>query len=167
MNKTLRFFCIPTFLLVAAGGYSAIHAQTAKVLENNQTSVLSGQSGLLDPSRFSVRHGLNFGMSSTGGSGVKSQSLYTTMLQYKFNAPITLNLNFGFPLHSSYASGMNLNEENVTSAEYFRSLPLDFSLTWQPWQNTLMRIHVERNTAPQFQPRRITPFMSDRIFESW
>lgn len=141
----------------------SVQAQTEAAYE---TSSLGGAntSALLDPSRFSIHHGLNFGMSSDGSSGLKSQSLYTTMLQYRFHAPVTLNLNFGFPLHSTYDYGMNLNEETVTSTEYFRSMPLDFSLTWQPTQNMMMRVRVERNTTSTYQHRSMIPFMDDRIF---
>ncbi|MBN2038212.1 MAG: hypothetical protein JW768_15835 [Chitinispirillaceae bacterium] len=89
--------------------------------------------GLLDPSRFSVSHSMSFGMSSgTGSSSLQSQSFYSTMMQYKFAAPLTLNLNFSMPIHSSYSPHQNLTSGNLQSFDYFRNMPFDVSLSWKP-----------------------------------
>lgn len=71
--------------------------------------------GFLDPSRFSIHHSLSFGMGAAGGSSLQSQSLYSTMLTYRFSQPVTLNLNFGFPLFSTFSSTQNLTAQNIRS----------------------------------------------------
>jgi hypothetical protein len=74
-----------------------------------------------------------FGMLSGGGSSsIQSQSFYSTMLQYRFAAPVTLNLNFGLPIHSTFSPYQNLTGENMQSLNYFKNIPFDVSLTWQP-----------------------------------
>jgi hypothetical protein len=89
--------------------------------------------GLLDPSRFTVSHSMSFGMASGGGaSSLQSQSFYSTMMQYKFTAPVTLNLNFAMPIHSSYSQYQNLTSQNLQSFGYFRNMPFDVSLSWKP-----------------------------------
>jgi len=91
--------------------------------------------GFLDPSRFSIHNSMSFGMASASGSSLQSQGLYSTMLTYKFSQPLTLNLNFGFPLFSTFSAGQNLNAQNITSAEYFRNMPVDVSLAWKATDN--------------------------------
>ena len=104
--------------------------------------------GFFDPSRLTINHAISFGMfSSSQTSGLKSQSLYTTMMTYKFSQPVTLNVNFGFPIHSTFSSGMNLNPENIESLEYFKNMPFDASLLWQPSEKFAMQIRVVRNPA--------------------
>ena len=101
-----------------------------------------------DPSRLTVNHALSFGMFSTAQtSGLKSQSLYTTMMTYKFSQPVTLNVNFGFPIHSTFSSEMNFNPDNIESLEYFKNMPIDASLLWQPSEKFAMMIRVIRNPA--------------------
>lgn len=116
-------------------------------------STSSEQKGnsLFDPSRLSIQHSLSFGMASASGvSDLKSQSLYTTMLQYKFSAPVTINLNFSLPIHSTFSSVQNLTPNNLSSFEYFKNLPFNFSLNWQPTQNMLFHINVSRITANNY-----------------
>jgi hypothetical protein len=102
-------------------------------------------SGLLDPSRFTVSHSMSFGMASGGvSSSLQSQSFYSTMMQYKFTAPVTLNLNFAMPIHSTYAQQQNLTSNNLQSFDYFRTMPFDVSLSWKPsdrFQFNLSIIH--------------------------
>lgn len=106
---------------------------------------------LFDPSRLSIQHSLSFGMASaTGVSDLKSQSLYTTMLQYKFTAPVTINLNFSLPIHSTFSSSQNLTPNNLSSMEYFKNVPFNFSINWQPTQNMLFHINVSRITASSY-----------------
>jgi hypothetical protein len=106
---------------------------------------------LFDPSRLSIQHSLSFGMASASGvSDLKSQSLYSTMLQYKFTAPVTINLNFSLPIHSTFSSSQNLTPNNLSSMEYFKNIPFNFSVNWQPTQNMLFQISVSRITANSF-----------------
>ncbi|MBN1761320.1 MAG: hypothetical protein JW863_23555 [Chitinispirillaceae bacterium] len=110
-----------------------------------------GLAGLLDPSRFSIRHSVSFGaMSSTGVNGLQSQSLYTTMMRYQFAAPVTLNLNFGLPIHSTLSSAQNLNSSNLQSLDYFKSMPFEMSLSWQPSQNTLLQLNIVKAPAGSY-----------------
>jgi hypothetical protein len=101
--------------------------------------------GLFDPSRLSIRNSVSFGaMSSNGVSGLKSQSLYTTMMQYQFVAPVTLNLNFSLPIHSTFSQANNLSASNLQSLDYFKNMPFEMSLSWQPTKNTLFRFSVSK-----------------------
>jgi len=127
--------------LIVCFAFTAILAQSEEAYNLNGTT--AGQ-GLLDPSRFSLRQSMSFGMGSSNSSGLKSQSLYSTMMQYEFNAPVTLNLNFSLPIHSTFSSSQNLTSGNIQSMEYFNSIPIDVSLTWQPRDNLLMRFSVIR-----------------------
>lgn len=107
--------------------------------------------GLFDPSRFSIHHSLSFGaMSSSGVSNLQSQSLYTTMMQYQFTAPVTLNLNFGLPIHSTLSSAENLTAGNLQSLDYFKSMPMEMSLSWQPTQNTLLQFNIVKAPAGSY-----------------
>ena len=114
-------------LLIAV---SLVAGQTAATPD--QTPGVKGL-GLTEPSPLSVHHSLSFGMSSGGGSSsLQSQSFYSTMLQYRFSAPVTLNLNFSLPLYSSYSPYQNLSTKNMQSLDYFKSVPFDVSLNWKP-----------------------------------
>ncbi len=105
------------------------------------------KTSFLDPSRFTINHSISFGMlSSSQTSGLKSQSLYTTMLSYKFSQPVTLNLNFSLPIHSTYSSELNLNMENIESLDYFKNMPFDASIIWQPKENFTLQLSIIRNT---------------------
>jgi hypothetical protein len=106
--------------------------QTQDAYDQDEGSV-KGIKGLLDPSRLTISHAMSFGMASGGGSSnLQSQSFYSTMMQYKFTAPVTLNLNFAMPIHSSYSQYQNLNSQNLQSFDYFRNMPFDVSLSWKP-----------------------------------
>ena len=104
--------------------------------------------GLLDPAKFSIHHSLNFGMGAGMGSSMQSQGLYATLLTYQFSQPLTLTMNFGFPLYSTFSPYQNLNQQNLTSTQYFKNMPLDFSMLWKPSNNLLFQLNVVRN--PQF-----------------
>jgi hypothetical protein len=99
--------------------------------------------GFLDASRFSIHNSLSFGMASASGYSLQSQGLYSTMLSYRVSQPITLNLNFGFPLFSTFSAGQNLTSQNITSAEYFRNMPLAASLSWKATDNMFFLLSVE------------------------
>ena len=139
---------ILTIICVAGIGFSQSEdAYSSGGAEKKAT----GLAGLLDPSRFSVRHSMSFGaMSSTGQSGLQSQSLYTTMMRYQFAAPVTLNLNFGLPIHSTLTSAQNLTTNNLQSLDYFRSIPFEMSLSWQPTQNTLLQLNIVKASANNY-----------------
>jgi hypothetical protein len=104
--------------------------------------------GLLDPSRLSIHHSLSFGMGAAPGMSMQSQGLYSTLLTYQFSQPVTLHLNFGFPLYSTFSPYGNLNQKNVASMEYFKNMPLDLSLSWKPSSNLFLQLNIVRN--PQY-----------------
>jgi hypothetical protein len=116
------------------------------------------KSGLLDPSRFTLHHSVSFGMSTSNSSSLKSQSLYTTMLQYEFSKPVTLNLDFSLPVHSTYNSAHNLSRENIESMEYLRNIPFGAHLTWEPADNLKMRLSVVRHTGAENPAYYHTPY---------
>ncbi len=130
------------FLLFILIFCSTVIAQTKDAYETDNTS----KKGLLDPSHFSMHNSVSLGMASSGSSGLKSQSLYSTMLQYKFHAPVTVNLNFGLPIHSTISSAQNLNVNNLQSMEYFKNMPISASFSWQPTEKMLFQFNFERNT---------------------
>ncbi len=125
------------FAIMAAG-------QDAQAYKSSGDSL---KGGFLDPSRFSVHNAMSFGMASAGGSSLQSQGLYSTMLTYKFSQPITLNMNFGLPLFSTFAAGQNLTAQNLTSAQYFRNMPIDVSLAWKPTDNMFFLLSLEHAPA--------------------
>jgi len=159
MLKITRSLAIVGILAVS------LAAQTEQAYEQDEAEE---SRSLLDPSRFTVHHSLSFGMSSSSNSSLKSQSLYTTMIQYRFAKPVTLNLNFGLPLHSTYSSERNLNWDNVESLEYFKSMPFDVALTWQPREDMLFRLSVSKYSTEDYQSRFLdTPYFYNVLSESW
>lgn len=114
----------------------------------NSTDSSGQKGGLIDLSKLSVHHSLSFGMGTVVGSSLQSQSLYNTMLTYQFSQPVTLNLNFGLPIFSTFSSAQNLTAKNISSADYFKSMPVDVSLSWKPSNNLFFQINVVRN--PQY-----------------
>ncbi len=98
--------------------------------------------GLLDPSRLKVSHSMSFMAGGSSVADVKSQSIYSTMLQYKFNAPVVLSLNFNMPIHSTFNRYNNLTSDNLSSLDYFRNMPIDASVTWMPKENLMFRVSV-------------------------
>ena len=144
--KTKNIFFIIAALLLTVAFVS--YGQTVDGYEETEET----GKGLFDPSRLTVRHALSFGaFSSSNISGLKSQSLYTTMMTYQFSKPVTLNFNVGLPIHSTFSSEMNLNPDNIQSMEYFQNIPFDASLLWQPSENFAMQIRVMRGT-PYYSP---------------
>lgn len=109
--------------------------------------------GFFDPSKLSVQHSLSFGASSSSQfSGLKSQSLYSTMLTYQFSSPLTLNFNFSLPIHSTYSSAYNLNTDNLQSMEYFKNIPFDATLLWQPSEKFAMQISISKGYGYYYSP---------------
>jgi|GEM_PF-1511890 len=149
--------------------FSISFAQTESAYDTDNGST-AAKKGMLDPSRFSMQNSLSFGMASgmNSSSNLKSQSLYTTMLQYQFAAPITVNLNFGLPIHSTVSSAQNLTSSNLQSLDYFKSMPLSASLTWQPTANMQFQLNIERNTYSNYFYGNTFPgtnFFRGSIFE--
>lgn len=124
-----------------------ILAQTKDAYETNDSS----KAGILDPAHFSMHNSVSFGMaSSSGSSGLQSQSLYSTMLKYQFNAPVTVRLNFGLPIHSTISSAQNLTRDNIESLEYFKNMPISASLTWQPTPKMLFSLNFAKNVYSNY-----------------
>lgn len=152
---------IKVLLLVISLSCCMVFAQTKEAYDTDGGSG-SSRHGLLDPSHFSMQNSLSFGMASySGASDLKSQSLYTTMLQYRFHAPVTVNLNFGLPIHSTVSSAKNLNYGNIKSMDYFKSMPISASFTWQPLENMLFHINIERNTYDNYFYNDAFPWYSN------
>ncbi len=119
------------FIVTLLFTVSLVFAQSKTAYD--QTSDSTKDKGLIDPSRLTVSHSMSFGMLSGGGySSLQSQSFYSTMLQYRFAAPVTLNLNFSLPIHSSFSPYQNLTAQNMQSLNYFKNIPFDVSLSWKP-----------------------------------
>jgi hypothetical protein len=126
MKKTCLFLSLAVFCTPVA-------SQTKTDFESTQQSDSSKLLGLIDRSRLSVSHSMSFGMmSGSGSSNLQSQSFYSTMMQYRFAAPVTLNLNFSLPIHSTFSPYQNLTGENMQSLNYFKNIPFDVSFTWKP-----------------------------------
>jgi len=122
--------------------------------------------GLLDPSRFSISHSMSFMAGGSRVSDVKSQSLYSTMMQYKFNAPVVLSLNFDMPIHSTFNQYSNLTEDNLSSMDYFRNMPIDASVTWMPSERFMMRVSVLK--LPEHGPFHHGSFYRpERYYRGW
>jgi hypothetical protein len=99
------------------------------------------------------------------GSSLQSQGLYATMLTYQFSRPLTLNLNFGFPLFSSFSPYQNLNQHNVASTEYFKNMPIDVSLSWKPTSNLFFQLNVVRNPQYDYFSGMSYPFYYRSMFD--
>jgi hypothetical protein len=137
------------FLLIVATLCSTVLAQTKESYETG--SGTQSQKGFLDPTHFTVSNSMSFGMSSnSGNSSLKSQSLYSTMMQYRFTSPVTVSLNFGLPIHSTISSAQNLTTDNIQSMEYFKNMPLSASLSWKPTERMLFQVSFERNTYENY-----------------
>lgn len=150
--RTLIALAIFTFV-----GVNAVSAQTTAAYKQQTSSI----GGLFDPAKFSMNQMVSFGMVASGSSSLKSQSLYTTMMQYKVAEPLTLRLNFSLPIHSTANAAQNLTPTNIESAEYFKNMPFDASLSWQPYNNLLMQVRVVRTVQTVADP--LSPFINDYI----
>lgn len=144
MKKSICLFAIIAL-------FSVVNLAFGQTVEAYNDDGEKKKTGFLDPSRFSMNHSVSFGMASSSQySGLKSQSLYTTMMTYKFSQPVTLNLNFGLPIHSTFSSAHNLSSENLQSLDYFKSMPINASLTWRPSENFAIQVGVMRNVGASY-----------------
>lgn len=108
---------------------------------------------LFDPSRLTVNNSVSFGAMTGGGAGsLQSQSLYTTMMRYQFTKPVTLNLNFSLPIHSTFSPMQNLNQGNLQSLDYFKSVPFEMSLSWKPTENTSLHFSIVKPAGNGYYP---------------
>ena len=121
--------------------------------------------GLLDPSRFSVNHSMSFMAGGSRVADVKSQSVYSTMFQYRFNAPVVLSLNFDMPIHSTFNPYNNFTADNLSSLDYFRNMPIDATIAWQPAQNFMLRVSVIRQPESSYFYNGF--YRSDRFFRGF
>jgi|GEM_PF-1959481 len=147
------------FLVLLAAG--TLFAQSEGAF-GPQPAGHSESAGLLDPSRVSVNHAMSFSAGGPSFSNMRSQSIYSTMFQYRFDAPVVLRLNFDMPLHSTFNSAMNLNEDNISSMDYFRNMPIDASLSWQPAHNLMFTVAVMKQPyyySPYSFYRQPSPFL--------
>jgi len=143
MKTLLPSITIVLFLSLSAFG------QTKDAYEQPEGKTNTAKS-LLDPSRFDIHHAMSFGASTSTGSSLKSQSLYTSMIQYKFAQPVTLNLNFSLPIFSTYNKAQNLTTQNIQSMEYFKNMPFDATLSWKPKENLMLQLSIIRRTANDY-----------------
>lgn len=128
MKKTAFFFF--SMVIFCAPAMSQTKTDYSSAGDSTKSSRLLG---LFDPSRLSVSHSMSFGMlSGSASSSIQSQSFYSTMLQYRFAAPVTINLNFSLPIHSTFSPYQNLTTQNMQSLNYFKNIPFDVSLSWKP-----------------------------------
>jgi hypothetical protein len=84
--------------------------------------------------------------------------MYNTMLAYQFALPVTVTLNFGLPIYSSFSPAQNLTASNLTSAEYFKNMPIDLSLSWKPLNNLFFQLNVVRNPQYDYFSEMYPPF---------
>ncbi len=133
------------FAVVILAAALSIFAQSESAYEDdNSSSDSSSSTSLLDLSRLSVSHSMSFSMGGSQFSDLKSQSLYSTMMTYRFNAPLELSLNFALPIHSTFNTNQNFNQENIQSLDYFKNVPFDVSLSWKPTENLTLRFSAMR-----------------------
>lgn len=95
----------------------------------------SGRSniGLLDPSKVSISHNVQFGF-STGGDQSVAQGLYATNIGYRLSNPVTLNVMLGAQ-RTNYMGNSPLSG-NIDS--FFGGVSLDY----QPSRNFRMNFSV-------------------------
>lgn len=121
--------------------------------------------GLLNPSRLKISHSMGFMAGGSRMADIKSQSIYSTMLQYKFNAPVVLSLNFNMPIHSTFNPYNNLTTDNLSSLDYFRNMPIDASIAWMPTQNLLFRVSVIKQPDVGYFYNGL--YAPDRFYRGW
>ncbi|MDR0305207.1 MAG: hypothetical protein LBI42_00020 [Chitinispirillales bacterium] len=166
MKKSIKNTVI--FGLLSA---AALFAQSEGAFEREGSASASAPAGLLDPSRITVNHSMSFAAGGSRMSDIKSQSVYSTMFQYKFDAPVVLRLNFDMPLHSTFNSAQNFTGDNLASMDYFRNMPVDASISWQPSRNFMLSLAVikQPESYSYFSNRSffMNSFRSDRYRTSF
>jgi hypothetical protein len=120
---------------------------------------------LLDPSRLTINHSMSFYAGGSQVSDVKSQSMYSTMFQYKFNAPVVLSLNFDMPIHSTFNQHSNFTSDNLSSLDYFRNIPIDAAVTWMPTDKFMLGVRIMK--MPESGGFYSGFHRSDRFHRGW
>jgi len=143
------------FILAALFAALCVSAQDKSAYSSGESEQKNGP---IDVSKLLVSHSLTFGMGSSFGSSLQSQSMYNTMLAYQFALPVTVTLNFGLPIYSSFSPSQNLTASNLTSAEYFKNMPIDLSLSWKPLNNLFFQLNVVRNPQYDYFSGMYSPF---------
>jgi hypothetical protein len=137
----------------------SVFAQTKNAYNMNDSG-----GGLFNTSRLSVNQSIGFDMGTSTGSGLQSQGMYSTMLSYRFSRPLTLKANFGLPIYSTFSPYQNLNQQNITSTEYFKNMPVEASLLWKPSANLGFQITMSRNNYGYFSGY---PWYSRSMFDNF
>jgi len=110
----------------------------------------SGGSGLFDTTRLSIHTRVSFDIVGGNRMGTQSQGLYSTMMTYRFNAPLLLNLDVGFPLFSTFFPAQNLSMSSISPSDYLKNMPIDVSLVWRPSEHLLFQVDVVQNPGYDF-----------------
>jgi hypothetical protein len=159
-----------TLLLIAAIAIAAI-AQSESAYGDGGSATSPSADGpstsasFLDPSRFSVNHAVSFMAGGSQVSNLQSQSVYSTMMQYKFNAPVVLSLNFDMPIHSTFNQYNNFTSDNLSSLEYFKNMPIDASVTWMPTDKFMLRMSVIKQPESGYFYNGF--YRPDRFYRGW
>jgi hypothetical protein len=114
-------------------------------------------SGLLDASRFSLRHSVSYGVYS-GSEGSRSSGLWLSELGYRLADPLEVSVDVGMVLDPE--RGELFNAENV----YLHGLNLDY----RPSRNFQMRLSY-RNLPPNSpyrygNPHPAWPWSADPVY---
>jgi hypothetical protein len=150
-------------LLVLTLSASVVLAQSQDAYDKKGGDTTTNK-GFWDPSRLSISRSMSFGMmNTTGSSAMQSASFYSTSLQYKFVAPVTVNLNFALPITSSFSKYQNFTTDNMQSLQYFKNMPFDVSLSWEPSKNLHFMFSIIKAAGDGYcnsalDPMRISPF---------
>ena len=152
--KTIKMYRVFIFLSVLS---LSPYSQTIDAFTPSMQKQSSLALGFLDPSRLTINHSVSFGMASGNQfSDLKSQSLYSTMMTYRFSNPITVSLNIGLPIYSNFNGNANLNQKNVASYDYFRTMPIDAAVQWKPSEHFSLHFNIVRN--PSYNSLYYSPF---------
>jgi len=89
-------------------------------------------SGLIDPSRLTINHGMSFGASFGGGNSLMS-GLYQTNFLYRLSNPLTLSLSLG--MQNLKYSGNPTSQSSILAG---------FGLDYRPTKNLHFRVQMQQ-----------------------
>jgi len=145
-TATLITALITVFLVSSLYAQSPYREQTEPSARESmlQTSTMqTGFSGILDPSRISMSQQFGMSYGSAGGQGY-TQGYYMNTISYRFNAPVLLNLRLGAtnnPFSSSVAQpGQSAMSSLLSNAEFIGGA----DLIWQPSDKLTFLLSVDR-----------------------
>ncbi|MBZ0265781.1 hypothetical protein K8I28_14055 [bacterium] len=98
--------------------------------------------GLLDPSRISMSHSAGMSYMSAGGNGY-TQGYYMNTLNYRFSAPLSMNLRLGVtnnPFSNNSSMGSTGFGPSLGEAEFFGGADLN----WRPKENLFIRFSFDK-----------------------